>query len=134
MRVEEWSSRVVEQFGALNSDPNAGDFVVTIPELRHFFVKSLELLRKLLGRDHGRVWVGLGSSQRVLPVLALAHPDGLVDLLAFSTEVVPDILAVCQCFEHGKDLKFLALPRLEVEGLRVLDISEVRQWVELYTK
>ena len=110
MRVEEWSSRVVEQFGALNSDPNAGDFVVTIPELRHFFVKSLELLRELLGRDHGRVWVGLGPGQRVLPVLALAHPDGLVNLLAFSTKVVPDILAVCQCFEHGEDLELLAFP------------------------
>ena len=134
MRVEEWRSRVVKQFGALDSDPNAGDLVLTIPKLRHLLVKSLELLCELLRGDHGRVRVSLGSSQRVLPVLALAHPDGLVDLLAFSTEVVPDILAVCQCFEHGKDLKFLALPRLEVEGLRVLDISEVRQWVELYTK
>ena len=134
MRVEEWRSRVVEQFGALDSDPNARDLVLTIPKLRHLFIKSLKLLREFLGRDHGRVWVGLGPSQRILPVLALAHPDGLVNLLAFSAEIVPDILAVCQCFEHGEDLEFLALPGLEVECLWILNVSEVRQWVKLYIK
>ena len=80
------------------------------------------------------MWVGLGSSQRILSVLALAHPDGLVNLLAFSTEVVPDIHTICQCFEHGEDLEFLALPGLEVESLWILNISEVRQWVKLYIK
>ena len=132
MRVEEWRSRVVEQFGALDGNPNAGDLVLTVPKLRHLFVKSLELLRELLGGDHGCVRVGLGSSQRILPVLALAHPDGLINLLALSTEVVPDILPVCQSFEHGEDLELLALPGLEVERLWILDVSEVRQWVKLH--
>ena len=110
--VEQWSSRVIQQFGALDSNPDAADLVFAVPKLRHLLVEALELLGELLGRDHGRVRVSLGrlGVKGTLPVLALSHPDCFVNLFAFATEVISDLLAICKRLEHRENLELLALP------------------------
>jgi hypothetical protein len=41
--VEKGRGDVVEEFGALDSDSNAGNFVVTRPKFGHFLIKPLQL-------------------------------------------------------------------------------------------
>ena len=68
----------------------------------------------------------------VLTVFALAHPDGLVDLLfTFAGQVVADGLSVGERLEHSEDLELLAFPGLKVKRLGVFQMGEVCQGVEL---
>ena len=131
--IEQRRCRVIQQLGALDSDPDTANFVFSIPELGHLFVEAFELLGELFGRDHGCVRVALRcfGVESSLPVLALTHPNGFINLFAFSAEVVADLLSISQRFKHRKDLELFCLPRLEVERLRVLKVGEVRERIEL---
>lgn len=78
-----------------------------------------------------RVSLGCLRVKRILPVLSLAHPNRLVNLFVFAGEVVSNVLAVSERLEHGENLEFFGLPRLEVERRWVLQVSKVSQWVKL---
>ena len=58
------------------------------------------------------MWVSLSclGLHGILSVLSLAHSNRLVDLLALSTEIIADVLAISQSLEHGENLELLALP------------------------
>ena len=82
------------------------------------------------------MWVAL-CSLRVkssLPVLALAHPDRLVNLFAFAAKVIANLSAIRQRFEHSEDFELLCVPGLKIECLWIFEIREVRQRIELDNK
>ena len=83
------------------------------------------------------MWVAL-CSLRVkssLPVLALAHPDRLVNLFAFAAaKVIANLSAIRQRFEHSEDFELLCVPGLKIECLWIFEIREVRQRIELDKK
>ena len=124
--VEKWRGRVIEQLCALNGDTNARDLVLFVPEFGHLFVQALELLGEFLRTDHGCMLV------RILSVLALTHSDGLIHSLTLASQVIANVLAIRQRLEHGKNLELFALPGLKVQGLRVLQVREIGQRVELH--
>ena len=66
-----------------------------------------------------------------MSVLSLTHPNRLVNLFAFATKVISNVLAIGQSLKHGKNLEFFALPGFEIESLWVLNIREICQRVEL---
>ena len=112
MWVEKRRRRVIQKLSTLDSDSDARNLIFFVPKLGHLFVEALQLLREFLGRNHGGMWVSLSclGLHGILSVLSLAHSNRLVDLLALSTEIIADVLAVSQSLEHREDLQLLALP------------------------
>ena len=49
LRIEKRRSRVIQQLGTLDGNPDAADLVIAIPELGHLLVETFELLGELLG-------------------------------------------------------------------------------------